>query len=873
MSDNPMLDVAAMANRISSGSLERIGKIQQETYDRKLKRQQLEQQTVEREAKLAIQAANYEDSINNRALRAEQQAATANATLELNRNKALAAAVEDQAPIIAEKIAVLEMERDMVKAQGGDTSSLDAAIAAERSTLNGLHQQSARAISGLAEPATPIPSTLPEGNTITLPFPEVQNPDQMGFDRYGDETVSPTGTSQKFYGPAGTQDAGKNDPSSEVAPVKIRGLNISDEEKDLLVRVVAAEVGTQVDDDGITMMAETVRNRHLMTGKSFSEILQPNYYETMRGENPAHARIAPDTEVYQKSLAAVERALGGSNVANSATHNYYAPAWTEAAAKRNQADPKNTTKYQKEVFYKKRGEEGFNFNDFVDGEVEINLDVENVNIGRQQMSGGQGVINAGLFPPSARPDGGDNLTLSRPTIVATPIVESEPELVSTFSLEGEDRPVAFSSVRIQDDPVPTGLIINDNPPQITTANPEPKENPLTPDMVKGLSSKYSALPKDAQPIYRQKLKDLITNTNPTVLDEEIINLARLDAEREGSSSVEFRNALPDYIKNTVGEDYAVNKFIQVQAEVKQQRLRDRDIQQTEEEYAKARDSWSSAKQARLKEEAIVDPKAITPGMLDKLIEDEEYHKARLDELDAKRKSFRPAPPQEAEQSAQEPEESPLIKAAKAAATGAIPTIPQPENKMVDSLKSDLVDFGIDPKFLEGFDPEADMSLWGKFTSSIGVNENVNRNITIAKNGYINTKAEQAMNEPDRENRLKSALDYFENNKEKVLAYASTLKDMKINDSNGKVVDLYNPYYSAQSYESDAAMLGEDKRVLAPESALKNNPAILYGIIDSMMNFDTGLKQKIVSQAGKARIREEIRMQSMFGNPMQIPSDK
>lgn len=193
---------------------------------------------------------------------------------------------------------------------------------------------------------------------------------------------------------------------SQGSRPQIKGLSVSPAERDKLIHLTIAEIGSQADFDGKTMFAETVRNRALHRGQSLADTMSPNYYEplgagSVRRGVSRFGKTPKDSPAYEEAARAVDRALSGSNLSNNALHNYWAPEWNEHQKKRNNFA--SGMEYQGEIFYRKTGEEGFDIANF--------LAPESVQPGPtatpQPASNGVAASpSSALFPDGLRPDGG-----------------------------------------------------------------------------------------------------------------------------------------------------------------------------------------------------------------------------------------------------------------------------------------------------------------------------------------------------------------------------------------------------------------------------------------------------------------------------------
>ena len=334
MSD-PLTKTLESVNQINSSVLKSINDGIANKIKQNAERAKLEERTVNNVARLRVQEANYSSTAQSRAVRDEVAVVTANANIDKDNRQITVDGTNDLIALNKDELATLQAARLAVTLEGGDTTDIDNQINTNAKNYNLLKSIMFQAVVGQ------------RGNAANQgAAPQSAN---MGMPGYGGEAPA---YNESTFTREGNEDR-----------LIIEGLTVTPEEREMMIRVTAAEVGTQTDQDGATMMAETIRNRHLFTKKPISSLITPAYYETMREGSDTYSKVDPESEAYANAEIAVDRALAGSNLANSATNNYYGPAWNTDAQKNN--DSYEYKEYQGEIFYKKNSEKDFDFNKYV----------------------------------------------------------------------------------------------------------------------------------------------------------------------------------------------------------------------------------------------------------------------------------------------------------------------------------------------------------------------------------------------------------------------------------------------------------------------------------------------------------------------------
>ena len=482
-----MLDVAQAANRISSGALERIGKIQQNTIDNRLKRQQLEEKVMYDDARLRIQSSNYEANIEAKANTLAAQTNYQNETIAARNRTLEANAMILHAKELSKQIPALETDIMLEKINRRDTSALEARLEQLKAQSEDITNKAASIYNGTYQPEVYV---APDRQT-SIPYPAPRQQGEIGFEARAGQPSNVVNSSVQFYGPQG---------AVQQPAVRVKGFNLNDEDKDAYIRMVAAEVESESDDDGMTMKAETIRNRMLNSGGSMGDTLNSRYYPVSMdgGSKSRFNNVSP--EAYKRAEAAVNRAIAGSDLSDSAMHNYYKDEFD--AATRDGNDFASGIEHQKEVYYRKNlsTEANFNIKNYLEPipqgeqqqEGEPELLGERMNL--QTPAGWQSGRSAeSLFPPSLRPDGG-----ASDIPVAQPLLEQEPEVAVANEIDFFDSSQGVAEVSFA--PANDGqVIINDGGLKKTggirfndrmtngeiavqQAEPkftEPKENPVT----------------------------------------------------------------------------------------------------------------------------------------------------------------------------------------------------------------------------------------------------------------------------------------------------------------------------------------------------------------------------------------------------------
>lgn len=561
MSYNPLRDMVSSVNQIVTPHLEAIGKNINDKLDRRLRRQRLEEKVIVDHSRLRLEEQNYEARLQSAARKQDFYEYKVNQDLDIRRRA-------EEAELISQSLESLD--------------SLEAAAMARRSVANVVEPENIQAIdaelaglkakraelevraAGLTAP-TAIERTPPptQGAQLNMELPTRTN-DQLGFDGYDSSTFV-------------------RQPAQNQQQVKIKNFSVSPEEREMMIRVTAAEVGGQTDQDGYTMLAETVRNRSLFTGKPVSELITPRYYETMRGESSKYDRVVIDSPEYEMAAQAVDNALSGSNLSNSALHNYYGPQFTES--RKTKLDYLDGFNHQNEAFYRKTFERDFDFNNYVESvdgpQEQQNEPTSYFKDGSEQPSGGGVSSSQSLFPDDLIPDGGEPVKAATPEQYYGP-QEAEDQTEYNFSAEDEE-PLRAEPIPGQD-----SVIINDEetmgarPPLMSAANKEnesqqPVAKSLSKDQVLEAYRAVSNIP-DAKlkSVSLSNLRRAVKQHGPELFDDEINALIDEQLAAGVSSRVDFEKSIDPDITELVGNERAIQMFTSrsTQYKVEQQRVKD-----------------------------------------------------------------------------------------------------------------------------------------------------------------------------------------------------------------------------------------------------------------------------------------------------------
>lgn len=424
----------------------------------------------------------------------------------------------------------------------------------------------------------------------------------------------------------------------------------------------------------------------------------------------------------------------------------------------------------------------------------------------------------------------------------------EPVAQSTYTFGDE------GSVVINDNnpanPQDKSLIINDNAIQAPTASPSvtPDKPKITADRALSIYSSILSNPNFSEAerkVRANMIAGAIRSSNPAIFDEEYAAIADEVLARQGSSRTDFTQSLPQEMVNITGASRAMDIYNQRATERRQSEIKTKEIDNLQTEIDKVSQSILDNQFKMVQEK---DKGEKIGAETYKFLQDQDtLLKGRLEDLNKKMSVL--VPPVEAPAQETPKEDAPISETGDALLQAALRgQAPQLDFKL-NVAQTVGRNFDINPLYLEDAFKQADADNgFGMFEKFFGSGD-VGATVGAAMNGYLKTRVDEYLNNPQKQDSEFSAVRELLSDDEtmsQLVSFAADLgvevpsiklgKTVKIKGI-GKDFDAGTTYYIPEQLDKYRDLL-------------LSNPAMAVGLFKtfSKKNLRSELQDSIVRQA-------------------------